>query len=254
MTRPWPNDLRVPGAPARHAERSLSPGRRNARPRNAAAAPTVQVAVRALFGALASAYGYRPDWAGVIAIPYVSLPFAAELVRILDGEAERWLRAPIPDEARQPGFIRRWLGQLHEVAGVQDGKTFAPVLASYESAPARITEKAPPSFFPAGSPGAQAPKLVLKAAATWAVYDAAIRLAIHFDALAGAPTRMHLLLESFGQVGSQIAHDVYKAGRDFARGVEQAPAAVGTALKWGALSAAGLAAFYLLYRVAGRDE
>src|SRR6266540_1927896 len=118
--------------------------------------------LREFVRSLVSAYGYRDDFKGKSTpwrVPYIPMPFAGEMINYFKVQADHWLKSGVPDEAKQPNFIKNWTARASEIVGrVEKGRVITPNPDSYEDAPARVAEKAPAMFraeFPAGQPHAK---------------------------------------------------------------------------------------------------
>jgi hypothetical protein len=197
--------------------------------------------------ALVSAYGYREDFKGKSTpwrVPYVPMPFAGEMLHYFRRRADHWLASGVPEEAKQPNFIKNWIARASEIIGkVERGRVVTANAGSYEDAPAAVAAKAPSMFraeFPAGQPSGK----VLKAEASWRLLDALVRLAIHFDALAGQPTKLDIFVDAVKEQANAVGGKLLEA----ADRVTDLPSMGKTALKWIAIAAAGLGALYVVSR------
>jgi hypothetical protein len=207
--------------------------------------------LRELVQSLVAAYGYRDDFRGKSTpwrVPYIPMPFAGEMVDYFRTRAEHWLKASVSEEAKQPNFIKNWTARALEVVGkVERGRVTTPNPDSYENAPPAVAAKAPVMFraeLPAGQPNAK----VLKPDAAWRLLDALVRLAIHFDALAGQPTKLDIFTEAVKEQAAAVGEKLL----DAAGRVTELPGFLATAgkgaLKWVAIAAVGLGALYVVTR------
>lgn len=178
------------------------------RRRNAAGDPFDQAQLKHFLEALVAAYGYRPDYQGATfpkRVPYVPLPFAAEMVSYFRVRGDYFLKKSIPENTKQPTFIRRWLREAEGIVGeVRRRVVTVPNEASYEDAPAAVAAKAPDMYKPEVPAGQPHPK-VLTAPATWKFFDALYRLAVHFDTLDGTPTKLDMFVEVVGERTEELA-------------------------------------------------
>jgi hypothetical protein len=201
--------------------------------------------LRLFVQSLVSAYGYREDFKGKSTpwrVPYIPLPFAGEMINYFKARSDFWLKSGVPEEAKQPNFIKNWTARAAEIVGrVEKGRVITPNPDSYEDAPAKVAAKAPAMFraeYPAGQPHAK----VMKPDAAWRFLDALVRLAIHFDALSGQPTKMDIFVDSVKETIEELP-DMLPTNP-----IEDAKNAGKTALKWIAIAAVGLGALYVVTR------
>ncbi len=174
--------------------------------RNAPTDPFYQWKLREYVTALVKAYGYRQDFRprqAPYAVPYLPLPFAGEMASYFRTQADHFLGQSYPGNMKQPGLIKNRMAMAEGAVGlVRGGIVSIPNAASYEDAPSAVAAKAPEMFradIPAGQPH---PK-VMTGPATWTVLDALQRLAIHFDSLTGAPSRIDIFVESVEEAGQE---------------------------------------------------
>jgi hypothetical protein len=209
--------------------------------RNAGAAqPSTQTALRERVRSLVRTLGYRPDYQHEDVppwqVPWTPLAVASDVVRWLVGEAQRWLKnGSIYDYAKQPAFINNHVQQLADAAGRRTAEMFFPVAANYESAPPAVINKAPSQFPASLMPGVPlAP--VLKAEPSWRFWYSAQALAIHFDVLAGVPTKLQIFEESLGEAVMELPETLAGAARAVGGTVEKL---VGAAIPWTPILIAG---------------
>jgi hypothetical protein len=208
--------------------------------------PFNQWQLREYLRSLVDAYGYRDDFRGTSPpwrVPYIPLPFAGQMLRYFGAQGRFWLDKDIPDGAKQPRFIKVWLKKAAQLVGEidRDGKVTAAAGDNFEDAPAAVASKAPTMFRSELAAGKAHPQ-VMKAAETWRFIDALTRLAIHFDALSGQPTKLDLIVESVKEQAGEMAGAVDNA----LEAVGAFP--LGKVLKWTALGALGLGAIYVVSR------
>jgi hypothetical protein len=108
--------------------------------------------LREFVRALVGAYGYREGFKGKSTpwrVPYVPMPFAGEMLHYFRTRAEHWLGSGVPEEAKQPTFIKNWIARASEIVGkVERGGGVTPNPDRYHAAPAIVGTKAT-SMFPA---------------------------------------------------------------------------------------------------------
>lgn len=182
-----------------------------------AAPPAHQQELRAQLRALVNAYGWRSDTRGPSGelVPYLPASFAEAQIRRFGRWTRSWLeREDVPEGARQPQFIQHHFYGALGILGRFEGEAFTPNPESYEPAPPRVATRAP-AYFPPESPAGQPHPLVVKGHETYAFLDKLSRLAIHFDVLSGAPTRMDLAVEATTEAAKELpqtlGHVVRKA-------------------------------------------
>jgi hypothetical protein len=162
-------------------------------------------------------------------------------------QAARWKASDVPRPALQPRFIEKYLGIAREILGRVDGDAVRePNPANVEDAPPAVALRILKPFERLKVPRPRI--LVLTGPASWTFLDALQRLAIHFDALAGQPTRLQL----FGEAASETLADAAQGAMDATGGLLRLPgkAVEGgrSALQWAGLAALGLGALYAVTR------
>jgi hypothetical protein len=171
--------------------------------------------LRADVRTLVALLGYRPDFRGPNApwlLPWTPASVAAEVVRWLSGEAKRWLDdGSIYDTAKQPEFIKRYAQQMTEAAAG----------ANFEAAPAALVALVPGLFATATA--------VLKGEPGWRFWYAAQALAIHFDALSGAQTKLEIFGESVIEAVKELPETLAATARHAGTVIKNA---VDGALPW----------------------
>jgi hypothetical protein len=78
-------------------------------PRNADWTRTNQYKLREYLQTLVGNFGYRDDYRGAsppFSVPYLPMPFAAQMLAHFDKQAKHWLGRSIPDHAKQPNFVK----------------------------------------------------------------------------------------------------------------------------------------------------
>jgi hypothetical protein len=221
------------------------------RRRDADAGAFDQWKLREFVQSLVTAFGYRDDFKGTSTpwrVPYIPLPFAGEMIDYFTKQSRHWLDASVPTEAKQPNFIKNWTARASEIVGkVERGRVVTPNPDSYEDAPAAVAAKAPAMFkadVPAGQPHAKA----LKAGAAWRLLDALVRLAIHFDALRGQPTKIDIFTEAVKEQAASVAEKSAEALEHVAELPGKIVGFAPSALKWAAVAVVGLGALYVVTR------
>jgi len=207
--------------------------------------------LREFVQSLVSVYGYREDFRGKSTpwrVPYIPMPFAGEMIQYFRTRADHWLKASVPTEAKQPNFIKNWTARASEIVGrVERGRVTTPNPDSYENAPPAVAAKAP-ALFRAEFPAGQAHAKVLKPEAAWRLLDALVRLAIHFDALAGQPTKLDIFTEAVQEQAAHVGEKVLEAAQHVTELPGEIANAGKSALKWIAIAAVGLGALYVVTR------
>lgn len=205
---------------------------RLAAPRNAVRAE-YRAKLRELLHTLAEVYGRRPDFTGPHGerVPYLPASDAEALIRSFGRSSRFWLDFEVPDGAKQPQYIQNHYYRALGILGRFDGEVFTPNPASYEPAPPSVAKKA-------------SELRVVKAQETFSVLDHLARLAIHFDALQGAPTKYDVAAEATTEAAGELPQTLAKV----AKGVGHA---VTPLADWGkglvTMAAVGMAA--VLYAV-----
>jgi hypothetical protein len=176
-------------------------------------------------------------------MPYLPMPFAAQMLTRFEKDAKHWLGRGIPDNAKQPTFIKNRLAQAREILGVvKDGVLDIPNPESYEDAPPAIAAKVP--GFLKGMVRPDVLSKVLKLDATARFLDKLHALAMHFDALAGQPSKLDLFSEAAGEQAEHVAEAIGGAVEGVVDGAAKLPGKIGKLaeagaswFKWGALAA-----------------
>jgi hypothetical protein len=201
--------------------------------------------LREFISSLVEAYGYRDDYTGSSPpwrVPFIPQPFAGEMVAYFAKQAAYWLDRSVPEEAKQPNLIRNRLKAAMDIVGrVKAGVVESANAESYEDAPASVAGKAP-AMFKAERPAGQPSTTVLKPAAAWHLLDNLQRLAIHFDALAGQPTKLDIYVDEFKKQAVAVGESAASA----VEGLAHLPGK--KLLTWAAIAAAGLGALYVVTR------
>jgi hypothetical protein len=204
--------------------------------RNAARAQ-YRAKLRELIDTLAQVYGRRTDFTGPSGerVPYLPVSDAERLIRTFGASSRFWLDFEVPDGAKQPRFIQNHYYAALGLLGRFDGEEFTPHHASYEPAPPSVARKA-------------SELRVVKAQETFAVLDHLARLAIHFDALQGAPTKYDVAeeatTEAFQELPQTLAQVAQGAGEALRPVADWGQGLVTMA----AVGIAGLAVLYLVVR------
>lgn len=203
-------------------------------PRNAARA-AYRAKLRELLQTLAEVYGRRPDFTGPRGerVPYLPASDAEALIRTFGRSSRFWLEFDVPEGAKQPQYIQNHYYRALGILGRFDGEAFTPNPASYEPAPTSVARKA-------------SELRVVKAKETFSVLDHLARLAIHFDALQGAPTKYDVAAEATAEAAGELPQTLAKV----AQGVGHA---VRPVADWGkglvTMAAVGMAGLAVLYAV-----
>jgi hypothetical protein len=247
--------------------------------RRNAAPPPFQTKLKAFYDALVNVYGVRPEppppGRGLL-VPYIPVPTAGAMLAWIRDEARRVLAPPLtvtdalhpiglakgayrwwtdtPDDAKQPGFINKWLGEVERIVGKVDGKgnVTEPNRQSIEPMPADVAARAfqrfginPTMKGPMGTAGKIEAPPVLSGAVTFAFFDALQRLAIHFDNLRGSQSRISIGAESVKESIDELPDTILNVVTAPMKAASRATADV---LKWVGLGLLGLGALWVVSR------
>jgi hypothetical protein len=188
------------------------------------------------------------------ALPYLPMPFAAQMLTRFEKDAKHWLGRGIPENAKQPGFIKNRLAEAREILGVvKDGVVETPNPESYEDAPPAIAAKVPGVL--KGMVRPDVLSKVLRPAATARFLDKLHALAMHFDALSGQPSKLDLFSDAADEQAEHVAEVIGGAAEGVLEGAAQLPRKIGklagagaSLFKWGALAALALGVLLVLKR------